>query len=249
MKRLCLFLFAFLVACANPEAIETAVQETVAAQTPVVEQIDATVIVEMPVTVEVVVTEEIVQEIEVTREVMVEVEVEVTRVVEQVITATPEPTEPPTATPIPEPTSTPAPQAAAPQPTSPPVASVEDQVVVAMRLTRDRMLSFGGMIDTALGSGFIDCNDVVNTYDAVANAPAFDVAGTSQLIQFGYGAYREAIQVFSTGAWDMAQNCRDFLANPSGGGIPFQQWGAARQNVNNATDILSPALEAVEAGE
>ena len=246
MKKLVLLLTVLLVACANPEAIETAVQQTVAAQAPVVEQVEATVIVEMPVTVEVLITEEVVQEVEVTREVMVEVEV--TRVVEQVVTATPEPTEPATATPTLEPTNTPVPQVANPQPTTASAGSVADQVAATMRLTRDRMLSFGGMIDTAIGSGFIDCNEVVNTYDAVANAPTFDVSGENQLIQGGYGAYRQAVEVFASGAWDMAQNCRDFLANPSGGGIPFQQWGAARQNVNNATDILSPALDAVEAG-
>ncbi|MCB8944583.1 MAG: hypothetical protein H6658_12605 [Ardenticatenaceae bacterium] len=250
MKKLFLLLFLLLVACANPEAIETAVQQTLAAQTPVVEQVEATVIMEVPVTVEVVVTEAVIQEVEVTREVVVEVEVavEVTRIVEQVVTATPEPTEPPTAVPTAVPTNTPAPQTANPQPTTPPVSSIEEQVVTAMRLTHDRMLSFGGMIDTALGMGFIDCNEVVNTYDAIVLAPTFDVSGTSQLIQYGYGAYREAIQVFSVGAWDMTQNCRDFLANPGGGGIPSQQWGAARQNVNNATDILSPALDAVESG-
>lgn len=58
MKKI-LLLTILLMACANPEAIETAVQETVTAQTPVVEEVEATVIVEMPVTVEVVVTEEI----------------------------------------------------------------------------------------------------------------------------------------------------------------------------------------------
>lgn len=250
MKKLFLFCMLFIVACANPEDIELSVQQTVTAQTPVVEQVEATVMVEVPVTVEVMVTEEVIQEVEVTREVIVEVEVEVTRVVEQVVTATPEPTEPPTATATTAPTNTPAPQVANPnpQPTAPPVASVEEQVIAAMRLTRDRMLSFGGMIDAALGQGIINCQEVVDVYDAVANAPTFNVAGTSQLIQYGYGAYREAVQIFSTGAWDMTQNCRDFLANPGGGGIPFQQWGAARQNVNNATDVLSPALQAVEGG-
>jgi hypothetical protein len=51
------------------------------------------------------------------------------------------------------------------------------------------------------------------------------VVGASQLIQYGYGEYRSAVDVFSSGAWDMAQNCRYFLANPSGGDIHFQQLG------------------------
>lgn len=184
---------------------------------------------------------------EVTREVIVEVEV--TRLVELIITVTPEPTDPPTVTPTIEPTNTSAPQVVAPQPTAPPASSIEDDVVAAMRLARDSMLSFGGMIDTALGTGIINCQEVVNVYDSVALAPTFDVAGTSQLIQFGYDAYRQSIDIFATGAWDMTQNCRDFLANPGGGGIPSHQWGAARQNVNDAAAVLSPALDAVEAGE
>jgi len=240
-----LLLSMLLVACANSGAIETAVEQTVATQTPVVETIEETVVVEMPVTVEVLVTQEVIQELEVTREVMVEVEV--TRIVEQIVTATPAPTEPPTATPTTAPTYTPASQVA-PQPTAPPVASVAEQLLTAMQTARDQMLSFGGMIDQAIGQGFIDCQEVVNVYDAIAAAPTFNVAGTSQTTQFGYGAYRQAIDVFANGTWDMTQNCRDFLVNPSGGSIPFQQWGAARQAVNNATDILSPAISSMEAG-
>jgi hypothetical protein len=53
------------------------------------------------------------------------------------------------------------------------------------------------------------------------------------------------VETFADGAFDMTQNCRDFLANPSGGGIGFQQWGAARQNVDNAIDLLQPAIQAL----
>ena len=242
MKKWFLLLFLLLVACDNTGAIETAVEETLTAQTPVIETIEETVVVEMPVTVEVPVTQEVIQEVEVTREVIVEVEV--TRIVEQIVTATPEPA---TATTTLSPTNTPAPQVATSQPTSPPVASVTEQLLTAMVTARDRMLSFGGMIDRAIGQGFIDCQEVVNVYDAVAAAPTFDVAGTSQTTQFGYGAYRQAIELFTNDTWDMTQNCRDFLANPGGGGIPFQQWGAARQAVNQAADILSPAINSMEA--
>jgi hypothetical protein len=44
----------------------------------------------------------------------------------------------------------------------------------------------------------------------------------------------------------MAQNCREFLADPKGGTIPRQQWALARLRVNEALDILIPAITSME---
>ena len=102
------------------------------------------------------------------------------------------------------------------------------------------MEGFGGMIDGALRQGFINCQDVVNQYLTIASAPQFDPGG------FGgpYQTYRSAVDLFTSKSHDIYQNCADFLANPAGGSIPFQQWGAARQSVNEAVDLLRQAIVA-----
>lgn len=152
------------------------------------------------------------------------------------------PTAAPTDTPVPTNTAT---RQAAAQPTAT-RADASAALLAAMKDSRADIESFGGLIDTALREGFVDCLVVVNTYDAVAGAPTFDVSGSSSLIQGAYGSYRAAIDIFTTGARDMTQNCRDFLADPSGGTIPFQQWGLARQKVNDALNVLIPAIDSLE---
>jgi len=99
---------------------------------------------------------------------------------------------------------------------------------------------FGGLIDSALRQGSINCEDVVNQYLTIAGAPQFDPGGFAG----PYQAYRAAVDLFTAKSHDIYQNCADFLANPSGGSIPFQQWGAARQSVNEAVDLLRQAIVA-----
>jgi hypothetical protein len=99
---------------------------------------------------------------------------------------------------------------------------------------------FGGLIDSALRQGAINCEDVVNEYLTIASAPRFD----SGSLAGPYQTYRTAVDLFSAKSRDIYQNCADFLANPSGGSIPFQQWGAARQSVNEAVDLLRQAIVA-----
>jgi hypothetical protein len=221
-----LFLFTAVACATEPETVT------------VVETVMSEVTVEVEVTREVVVE----QEVEVTREVVVEQEVEVTRVVEVevMVTATEEPTPEATAT------ATAAPQPAAPTaPPAPPAPSADALLLDSMLNVRSNLQSFGGMIDRAINEGFVSCEDIVDTYDAVVLAPTYDVSSASVVTQGAYPAYRLAIQTFADGAWDMTQNCRDFLANPSYGEIGFQQWGAARANVNNALDVLHPAIQAM----
>jgi hypothetical protein len=131
-------------------------------------------------------------------------------------------------------------------PTNTPAGSSSGSLLQAMRSAKTDMERLGGLIDGALSSGSIDCQDVVNTYDRVANAPTFNVAGSGAAVQNAYNNYRAAISTFANGARDMAQNCRDFLASGGGGSIPFQQWGLARQRINDALTILNPAIESID---
>ncbi len=173
------------------------------------------------------------------------------------------PTDPPTPapsdTPTPEPTDTPAPtDTSEPTNTSTPVPTATNTFVpvtlaptatftspapdfLAIVTTVKRQVEgFGGMIDGALGQGFINCEDVVNQYLTIAGAPQFDPGGLAG----PYQTYRAAVDLFSARSHDIYQNCADFLADPSGGSIPFQQWGAARQSVNEAVDLLRQAIVA-----
>jgi len=112
--------------------------------------------------------------------------------------------------------------------------------------TRTAFEHFGGMIDVALGRGYVSCQEVVDRFDQLAASPTYDVTGQDSNVQAAYNQYRQAVATFTQGARDMAQNCRDFLANPRPGSIPFQQWGVARQRVNDAIGILNAAIPLIQ---
>ncbi len=228
MKIVVILVLLFLVAC-SPEAVE------VTREVPVEKEVEVTRLVEVTKEVEVVET----VEVEVTRlvEVEVETEVEVTRIIEVEVQVTAVPTE----TPLPPPTNTPAPQAA--QATAAPAISLQDELLASMLQTRINIDAYGGMIDYALREGAISCEDIVNTYDAILFAPTYDVNNANDLVKNAYPAYRAAIDVFTTGAFDMTENCRNFLADPgSAGGIASQQWALARQEVGSAVQVIQPAI-------
>ena len=101
--------------------------------------------------------------------------------------------------------------------------------------------NFGGQIDIAVNSGSIDCQQIVDSYEFVAarstlnNVPA-SLAGA-------YGLYSQGVSLFLTKAADLYQNCKNFLADPNGGGgVPAQQWTVARTAVNDAGDLLRQAI-------
>lgn len=98
------------------------------------------------------------------------------------------------------------------------------------------------MIDIAIGQGYVDCSEVVLRYDTLVDSPTFDVAGSDATVAQAYDLYRQGVAVFASGARDMAQNCRDFIESGGGGSIPFQQWGLARQRVNEAIELLNQGL-------
>jgi hypothetical protein len=232
-----------LVACApSEEAISQAAQQTIEALGPVIATVEHTVIAAVPVTVEVTRPVEVTRLVEVTREVAVTavVEVRVTEVV--VVTATPTPT--PAATATPTPTNTVRPPVAT---LAPPTADSRTALVQAMLTTRGNLQSFGGLIDAAVSTGFLDCQATVNSYDALAGAPQLDVSAAADAVRSAYNNYRAAIDTFLTGARDLTDNCREFLANPGGGSIPPQQWAYARDTVDTAVAILSRAIESLGA--
>jgi hypothetical protein len=218
-----------LVACsAGPETVEvTRVVPSIVEVTRIVtevEEVEVTRLIEVPV--------------EIPVEVPVTTEVEVTRLVEVeiIVTAVVFPTATPSATP------TAMPPTAAGQP-----STTGSSLLQAMINVQSNLVTFGGFVDAAVRGDSIPCSETVATYDRVATAPEFNVAGSNATMQNAYNNYRAAVSVFTTSARDMTQNCRDFLAGGSTStSIPFQQWGAARQGVNDAQDLLNPAIQSLQ---
>lgn len=117
----------------------------------------------------------------------------------------------------------------------------------AMRCTRKQMERFGGVIDQAVDTGKLNCQKTVDIYDSITDMPTFEVSGSDALAQYAYDSYRQSIDIFSTNAEGMVENCRHWLSDPyEDGTIPFQQWGLARKTVNESLEILIPAIERFE---
>lgn len=159
----------------------------------------------------------------------------------------------PTATnfPIPttelEPTKTPTSAPQSQQSTPPQSANVSAKLLDAMITIRPQMEESGSLVDTAFTTGFVNCTRVVLLYDTISVAPTFEMGSSSSTIQHAYNEYRRSISIFTSGGRDMAQNCRDYLNNPDEGTtIPFQQWGTAREAVNDALSVLIPAISLLE---
>ena len=214
-------LFISLVGCnlVRQNLEVTRVVERPVEVTRVVEVIqEVTRVVEVPVEVTRVVLEKV--------PVTVEVTVEVTRIVEE--DANRKPTPEPTDTPIPatEPAATPTLRAFTP--TALPVGPSSAEVAVQM----DGLLrSMGGMIDSALRSGTLLCDEWVASWDVYMALPA--VGPETQVA-------RALLLEFS----EMTDNCRGFLESGGGNTIPFQQWGTIRQAINEALEVIRPLVEA-----
>jgi hypothetical protein len=144
-------------------------------------------------------------------------------------------------------TATPTRAAAKTSPTNFPTAGIQrtappagPDFLTTVASTKRQMEVFGGIMDIAAnGGGSVDCHEVVKVHDAVVNALSFNVA--SQLAG-AYQLYRSGVDNFAAKTRDMDQNCQTFLAGGNSGGIPFQQWGPARQGVNESVDLLRQAI-------
>jgi hypothetical protein len=109
------------------------------------------------------------------------------------------------------------------------------------------MEEYGGWIDRGVGGEIIPLRETVSLYDAVAGAPILDVSASDEIVRWAYDCYRRAIDGFVTGAGEMDRGNRLFLASGDElTTVPFQQWGAARQAVNQALEILIPAIDRLE---
>lgn len=206
------------------------------------EIVTETVVQVVTVEFEVEVTRLVVEEVEVTREVIIidEVAVEVTRLVEV------EPVASPTIEPTPEPSATAtAVRSQAPDP--PPTPKVDEvspeSLLDEMVTTREQMLGFGGTIDAALGGSSTDCVALVNLYDEIVDTPTMDVSAAAPEVQNAYNAFQTSVSIFHGGTNEMIEHCRKFVDGvKTSVEIPDLQMTAARQTVNEATDVLAPGI-------
>ena len=216
-----LILFILIVSCTStPEVVtETVVQV---------------------VTVEVEVTRLVVETVEVTRQVVIidEVVEEVTKLVEVESVASP------TVEPTPEPTLTAVVAKAPDSPATPIADEVEpESLLEEMETTRDQMLNFGGTLDAVLGGSSINCVVLVDLYDEIVDTPTMDTSAEAPEVQNAYNAFQTSVSVFHGGTNEMIAHCREFVDGvKSSVDIPNLQMTAARQKVNEATDVLAPGI-------
>jgi len=114
----------------------------------------------------------------------------------------------------------------------------------AMHCTGKEIQRLGGEMDIASNTGYIKCSRTVEAYDAIVNAPTFDYPTNPDT----YALYRHAIEIVKTGSYDVASSCRVFLEEPENSKdvIPFQMWSVGRVSVNDALEILDPAIDQME---
>jgi len=160
-------------------------------------------------------------------------------------TNTPEPSNTPTITP--SPSNTPLPTATStPRPTATPQVNMSELLLAQMTLLRSKIQDIGGIMDSALRSGQVDCASGVPIYDEVLAYPAFDVSGEMELVKNAYDVYREVLLFFEDRGKDLMGTCRHIIATPEEGNglsrIPIVQGLNARRAVNQATDMLQPAI-------
>ena len=109
---------------------------------------------------------------------------------------------------------------------------------------RSQMQRFGGEIDD---HPVIHAKVIVESYDAVAGAPTFDVSQCNEVVQWAYNSYRQAIGVFSEGTSGLTEHARHYLSGESSKTqVPFEQWGMARSKVNEALELLHSPIQELE---
>jgi len=238
MTRFWLFIFALLVALlagcgSSQDAIDLAVCQTqIAAPTSTTAIVTVVETVPVETTREIPVTRIVETEVEVTREVTRLVEVE------RIVTATPTPTLEATSTPTP--TSTPS----QPPPVVQPATTSKASLLTAMRTTREDIGTYGYLIDEALDRGYIQCDEVVDTYNRVVNAPVFSNLPSD--LQPAHGSYRAAIDIIRNEGVDLAGLCQDLINGTRDQPISSFIWTRARTAVNDALDVLEPAIRSLE---
>lgn len=161
-------------------------------------------------------------------------------------TATPTDTPEPTATPTPEPTSIPETSAAPPPPPQPAAGSLAD-IIDAMRKTRVWVESLRNTINGAMGSGYLNCNDWVNTVITIEATSQMDVSEHSQRVQDVYHHYRQGIAIAMDGVAPMTEHCVKFLAGEdTKSGIAPLSWQTALLKVEESLPYIDGSITALE---
>ena len=101
--------------------------------------------------------------------------------------------------------------------------------------------NFGGQIDIAVGSGTLDCQQTVDSYNYVAARATLKNVPDS--LAGAYSLYTQGVSLFLSKSADLYTNCNNFLADPNASGsVPALQWTVARTAVNDAGDLLRQAI-------
>ena len=155
---------------------------------------------------------------------------------------TPEPSQTPrpARSPTPRATATPA---ASQKPTAKPTraATAAPNFLDTAVAVKRQVEVFGGQIDIAVGSGTIDCQQTVDSYNYVAARATLKNVPNS--LAGAYSLYTQGVSLFLSKAADLYTNCQNFLANPDAGGeVPALQWTVARTAVNDAGQLLRQAI-------
>ncbi len=164
-------------------------------------------------------------------------------------TFTPEPTETPTPTATSAPTATPSPKPtvipATKVPPTPAGKSVAE-IVEIMRAARQQVEALRNMINVAMGSGYINCQDWVNTIVSIDATSHIDVSGHTEHVRGAYDVYRQGIALLIDGAAPMTENCTKFImGQETKGDIGFQQWGTAWARAGDALPYIDSAIAAL----
>ena len=175
-------------------------------------------------------------------------------------TATPKPTSTATATPTASATGTPtatvtkAPTKAATKaptktPTAPPPATSGDVPVsgavpagaplnIAVQRTFDNAQRLLGELNNVLRGVGGSCDVAMGKYNAIAAAPAYDVAAQASEVQTAYGLYRQGIDTVNTTAQKVRRICE-----AGGGAIGKLDIQEAQRSVGVAIGLLGRAID------
>ena len=157
-------------------------------------------------------------------------------------TATPTPTATATNTPTPKPTTAPSSGVATPKPAAGSIADIVD----TMRTTRQWVETLANMINAAMGSGYISCQDWVSLVISIDTTSQIDVSGQDDHVQGAYQQYRQGIAILMDGVAPMTEHCAKLIAGEEAkGSISFQQWGTARIKVDEALPYIDGAIAAL----
>ncbi len=91
-----------------------------------------------------------------------------------------------------------------------------------------------------------DCQVILDKYARITNPPAIDVTNASQEVIDANASLQSSISTFVNGATSLIEACRAFVNDPNLT-INALAFGLARQGIDNALNILAPALQALQA--